>query len=135
MVKENTIKDEMAMKKLLSRMPKHVSDSFNEDQLLYLKIALGARNWGHHKVDIRGTFPIPFVSRRIYYVFLLGKNHRELSRGEKAMSAFTLSLFLSLFLLFCIASGLLILYLLKSALGVDLIPGVSFGVWSWFKGL
>jgi len=28
--------------------------------------------------------------------------------------------------------GVLILYLVKSALGIDLIPGFSFGVWGWF---
>jgi uncharacterized protein YacL len=29
--------------------------------------------------------------------------------------------------------GVLILYLVKSALGIDLIPGFSFGVWGWFQ--
>ena len=30
--------------------------------------------------------------------------------------------------------GLLILYLVKSALGIDLVPGFSLGTWGWFKG-
>jgi hypothetical protein len=68
-------------------------------------------------------------------VFLLGKNHRDLSRSEKAISAFTLSLFISLFIIFCVLFGILVLYLIKSALGIDLIEGFSFGVWGWFKGL
>ena len=29
--------------------------------------------------------------------------------------------------------GVLILYLVKSALGIDLIPGFLFGVWGWFQ--
>jgi hypothetical protein len=31
------------------------------------------------------------------------------------------------------AVGILVLYLIKSALGIDLIPGFSFGVWGWFQ--
>ena len=31
--------------------------------------------------------------------------------------------------------GILVLYLIKSALGIDIFKGFSFGVWDWFKGL
>jgi hypothetical protein len=129
------IKDEPSVRKLLSRMPASVADSFSDEQLLHLKVALGSRKWGRHKIDWRGTFALPFVPSKIYYVFLIGKNHRDLSRREKAISAFTLSLFFSLFITFCVLFGILVLYLLKSALGIDLIEGFSFGVWDWFKGL
>jgi hypothetical protein len=30
-------------------------------------------------------------------------------------------------------SRYVVLYLVKSALGIDLIPGFSFGVWGWFQ--
>jgi hypothetical protein len=129
------IKDEPAMRKLLSRMPNNVATSFSDEQLLHLKVALGGRNWGRHKIDFRGTLPLPFFTSKIYYVFLLGRNHRDLTRGEKAVSAFTFAFFVSLFVLLSILVGILALYLLKSALGIDLIEGYSFGVWTWFKGL
>lgn len=129
------IQEEPSVRKLLSRMPKSVADSFSDDQLLHLKVALGSRKWGRHKIDFRGTFPFPFVKSKIYYVFLMGKNHRELTRSEKAISAFTLTLFTSLFILFSVLFGILVLYLVKSALGIDLIDGFSFGVWGWFKDL
>lgn len=29
--------------------------------------------------------------------------------------------------------GILVLYLVKSAMGIDLIPGFSWGVWDWFQ--
>jgi hypothetical protein len=32
-------------------------------------------------------------------------------------------------------AGLLLLYLVKSALGIDLFDGYSFGIWHWFKSL
>ena len=128
------IKEEPSVRKLLSRMPSGVADSFSDDQLMHLKVALGSRQWGRHKIDFRGTFSFPFVSSRFYYVFLMGKNHRDLSRSEKVISALTLSLFTSLLILLCVMFGILVLYLVKSALGIDLIQGFSFGVWGWFKG-
>lgn len=42
---------------------------------------------------------------------------------------------LAVILLACGLVGLLLLYLLKSALGIDIFPDYSFGVWTWFKGL
>ena len=133
---ENTkIKDEIAMQNLLSRMPSDVANSFTDAQLMHLKLAVGSRQWGKHKVDFRGTFPMPFMQSRIYYVFLMGRNHRDLSRQEKLISAFTLALFITLFISFSILFGILVLYLIKSALGINIFKDFSFGIWDWFKGL
>jgi hypothetical protein len=129
------IKEEPSIRKLLSRMPSSVADSFSDDQLMHLKVALGSRQWGRHKIDFRGTFPLPFFNSNIYYVFLLGKNYRHLTRSEKAISAFTFAFFISFFIILSVLGGMLVLYLVKSALGIDLIEGFSFGIWDWFKGL
>tara|TARA_R110000744_G_scaffold12024_1_gene36137 strand:+ start:7626 stop:8051 length:426 start_codon:yes stop_codon:yes gene_type:complete len=129
------IKNEPAIQKLLSRMPDDVATSFSDDQLLHLKLALGARQWGKHKIDFRGTVALPFSPSKIYYVLLMGKNHRDLSRTEKAVSAFTITLFVSLFIFICVLVGLLVVYLLKSALGINLFENFSLGIWSWFKAL
>lgn len=123
------------MKKLLARMPKDVADSFTDTQLMHLKLAVSSRQWGKHKIDIRGTFPLPFMHKRIYYVFLLGRNFRSLSRSEKTISALTTTLFTSLFLIISTLFGLLVLYLVKSALGINLFDSFSLGIWGWFKGL
>ena len=135
MAKNSDVREEAAIKKLTSRMPSSVANSFTEEQLIHLKLALGAPKWGKHKIDLRGTFPFPFVRSKIYYVFLVGKNHRELTRNEKAISAFTITVLSTIFLLFSILLGLLILYLVKSALGINLFENFSLGIWSWFKGL
>ncbi|HBF73484.1 MAG TPA: 3-phosphoshikimate 1-carboxyvinyltransferase, partial [Alteromonas australica] len=37
------------------------------------------------------------------------------------------------FLLVSILLGLIVLYLIKSALGINLIDGWSLGLWGWFK--
>jgi hypothetical protein len=61
------IKDEPALRKLLSRMPDNVAKSFSDEQLLHLKVALGSRKWGRHNTDLRGTFarlfyPVKFIT-------------------------------------------------------------------------
>jgi hypothetical protein len=112
-------------------MPQDVADTFTEAQLSGLRLALGARSWGRHAVDVRGT--ILFWRWRYYYVFLLGRNRRELSRREKQLSLLLQAAFLAVLLFASAMLGLLVLYLVKSALGIDLFPGFSLGIWSWFK--
>lgn len=130
---EQKISNQPAIKKLLSRMPEEVANSFTEEQLTHLLTAIGSREWGKHKIDFRGTFKLPFYQWRFYYVLLAGKNFRELSRQEKRMSIIITAIASSLFLMFCAGLGLLILYLVKSALGIDLFPNFSLGIWGWFK--
>jgi hypothetical protein len=132
---DQKIANQPAIKQLLSRMPDEVASSFSDEQLTHLLTAVGSRSWGKHKIDFRGTFKLPFYQWRFYYVFLAGRNHRELSRQEKRISILLTAVITSLFLIFCTVLGLLVLYLIKSALGIDLFPGFSLGIWHWFKGL
>jgi hypothetical protein len=116
-------------------MPNAVADSFNEEQLSHLLTAIGAKSWGKHAVDVRGTFKIPFYRWRFYYVLLLGKYHRGLSRKEMQLSLPTSILMFSLFLILCSLGGLLLIYFIKTALGIDLFSGFSLEIWMWFEGL
>lgn len=127
------IRDEQTIKGILDKMPPQVAESFNDEQLTHLFTILGARSWGQHSIDLRGTFKIPFYKWRFYYVFLTGRNHRSLSRKEKEMSLITSAVVMSLFILLSTALGLLVLYLIKSALGINIFPNFSFGIWDWFK--
>lgn len=125
------IRHDPSIQHLLGRMPQDIADTFTEAQLASLRLALGARSWGRHAVDVRGT--VVFWRWRYYYVFLLGRNRRELTRREKQLSLLLQAVFLSVLLLLSTLLGLLVLYLVKSALGIDLFPGFSLGIWSWFK--
>lgn len=89
--------------KLLDKVPADMRASFTPDQLLALKVALA------------------------------GRNRRTLSARERQVQRLSMAVFLTVFLLFSAAVGILVLYLVKSALGIDLIPGFSFGVWGWFQ--
>lgn len=120
------------MQKLLERMPEDVQQSFTEAQLSYLRVALGARQWGKHKVDLRGTLGLG--SWRYYYVLVAGRNKRSEHRSHKA-GLVVKAVLVSVLLVFSTALGLLLLYLLKSALGIDLFSNFSLGIWGWFKGL
>ena len=66
-------------------------------------------------------------------MFLAGRNRRTLSQREQQIEQMSTSVALFVFLLFSTLLGILVLYLVKSALGIDVIPGFSFGVWGWFK--
>ena len=129
----SNLQQDPAIKSLLERMPKNIQSTFTDEQLAHLKIAIGARQWGNHTVDCRGV--VKFFKYRYYYVFLAGRNRRELSAKEQKIARFTQALILSIAATFIILFTLLVLYLVKSALGIDIFDGYSFGVWSWFKGL
>jgi len=137
LVAENTaardqLKSETGLRKLLDRMPQDVQDSFTEEQLANIKLAISARTWGSHAIDVRST--IKFFSYRYYYVFVAGRNRRELSSRERKLGLLIQAVALAVFLTFSAVFGILVLYLLKSAAGIDIFPGFSFGVWGWFKG-
>ncbi|TMP70798.1 3-phosphoshikimate 1-carboxyvinyltransferase [Pseudoalteromonas sp. S1609] len=129
----SNLQNDPAIRSLLERMPKNIQTTFTDEQLAHLKIAIGARQWGNHAVDCRGV--VKLFKYRYYYVFLAGRNRRELSVKEQKIARFTQGVFLSLAATFTILLTLLVLYLIKSALGIDFFEGYSFGVWSWFKGL
>lgn len=130
---DQSISNQPAIKKLLSRMPEEVASSFTDEQLTHLLTAVGSRKWGKHKVDLRGTVQLPIYRWRFYYVFLAGINYKKRSRQEKRMSLLITTIISSLLLMLCAALGVLVLYLIKSALGIDLFPGFSLGIWDWFK--
>ncbi|MEW7980125.1 MAG: hypothetical protein AB2813_10085 [Candidatus Sedimenticola endophacoides] len=68
-----------------------------------------------------------------YGVFLLGRNRRSLSRREAELARGVKAVILLGVLTFSTLMGLLVLYLLKSALGINLLPDHSLGLWESFR--
>ncbi len=126
------IRQDPAVQRLLERMPPEVADSFTEPQLAHLRVALGARQWGKHRVDVRGTIG---VGRwRYYYVLLAGRNIRsEVRQGQ--LGLWMTSVVASVVLIALCGLGLVVVYLVKSALGIDLFDDYSLGLWHWFLEL
>jgi len=125
------IRDDAFMQALLAKLPGQSGATFSDEQLVALKVALSGRSWGVHKVDLRWSFSL--WHWHYYVVALAGRNRRHLSRREQELRGLALATILVVVLAASTLLGLLVLYLLKSAMGIDLIPGFSFGVWGWFK--
>lgn len=123
------------VKQLLGKMDPAIANSFSYKQRKALQKAISTRDWDNHKVDFRPTLALPFLPWSFYIVFLGGVNKRSLSSTER----FTASLLflMTLFVIGIIILGVIfvILYLLKSWLGIDIFPNESLGIWDEFKGL
>ncbi|OYW92259.1 MAG: 3-phosphoshikimate 1-carboxyvinyltransferase [Pseudomonadales bacterium 32-61-5] len=117
---------------LKQRLPEELRESFSDEQLQGLRSALATRSWARHKVDLRGTFNI--WRTQYYFVMVAGRNKRSLSRAQQKLSLAAKAGAITVFLLFSVLLGLVLLYVLKSALGIDLLPGHSLGLWDWLKG-
>jgi len=130
--KIDDIHQDPVITRLLEKMPKKVASSFNEEQLSHLRNAIGSREWGKHKVDVRGT--VKFFKWRYYYVILAGRNRRSLSEKEVKVARVLTASIVAAFITFAVLLGLIVIYLIKSAFGINLIEGWSLGLWSWFKG-
>ncbi len=127
--------DDPAIKRLMSRMPTAVVNSFSTEQLLGLRNAISARGGRIHSVDVRPTLKFPFLPWSFYCVFLFGHNRRTLSGKERFLAVFML-LWVAIFMLIVLSGVvLLLLYLMKSALGINIFEGYSLGIWDWFKGV
>jgi hypothetical protein len=117
---------------LKQRLPEELRESFTAQQLEGLRSALATRSWARHKIDLRGTFSL--WSNQYYFVLVGGRNKRSLSRAQRNLSLAAKAGAITLFLFFSVLVGLVVLYLLKSALGINLLPNYSLGLWDWFKG-
>lgn len=120
------------LKGLLSKMPPDVAASYTQEQLLHLDEAL-RKNKAKLPVNVKGRVSVSFTTTRFFWVFLAGRDKRELSRGEINVKKTTLIALIAGAILVSTLMGLLILYLIKSALGINLFEHFSLGIWGWFK--
>jgi len=116
---------------MMSRIPSSERSSFSDEQLANIKMAFGARTWGIHPVDLRWTLKI--WHKRYYFVFVAGVNRRPLSRRQQELARVGTALLMTGVFGFAMLLGLLFLYLLKSAAGIDIDPDSSLGIWDWFR--
>ena len=82
-----------------------------------------------HRIDIRRT--VSFFGRRYFYVFLAGRDRRRIPRHESTLGRLALSVLVVAWLLFCAVSIFITLYLIKSALGIDVFKNFHVGIWTW----
>ena len=127
------IRNDPFITEMMQRLPSSERNSFSDGQLVSLKTAFGARTWGIHPVDLRWT--IKLWRKRYYFVFVAGVNRRPLSRRQQELARVGKAFLMTGVFGFAMLLGLLFLYLLKSAAGIDLDPDSSLEIWDWFKEL
>ena len=107
-----------------TRVPAEVASTFSTAQLNAIRLAYGARTRGAHGVEIRKSFP--FLWMRLYIVLLMGRERRDRDRlsREGGLLGFVGEAFVTLLVwgLF-ILPWAVVLYAVKSALGIDLVHG------------
>jgi hypothetical protein len=132
-LENNSVRSDPFIKGILDRLPGNLESDFTDEQLEGLKIALARQSWNVHPIDFRKS--IGFFRWRYYFVFIAGRNLRSSKLRGRGIIKTAESLFLTTLVIFTALFGLLFAYLIKSALGIDLFPGFSLGIWDWFKNV
>ena len=116
---------------LRQKLPATTADSFTEEQIQDLYRIFGEAKWKRHPVDVRATLGI--WRWRYYITLVAGRDKRTLTRREQQIGLVIKILLLLGFAGSSTLLGLLLIYLGKSGMGIDVIPNFSFGIWGWFK--
>ena len=128
---DKDIRQDPCVRGLLSRMPEKVGSTLTDEQLFCLKNALGAQRGRRHRLDLRGSFGL--WQWRYYWVFLAGRERRQLSRKELRTVRTARAVLVGVLLLVVIGGALAALYFLNSGRGIDLLSGQGSGLWKWLR--
>ena len=123
--------DDAFFERLFSKLPKDVAESFNDAQLKAIAGAFATRRWRHHALDRRWL--IPLFGRSYYVVLLAGAERRSARRRLRdrllhPLISIANGMVAAVFFSGILFSTLVSLYVLKSFLGIDLLPGMSLGI-------
>ena len=117
-----------------SALDDNVINSLSETQKKSIEHALIATGLGtNNRVDIRKSISV--FNKRYFFVLLLGRDYRQQLRKESPFALFMLTLLIAMGMLSVLGLAIFALYLIKSAMGIDIFHHFSFGVWDWFKSL
>ena len=114
--------------KFFEKLPADVAGSFDDVQLDAIKKVFGTRHWSSHAVDIRQS--IPLIRRRLYIVFLAGREHRTRDRWQtepalRSVKRFSQAAVITAFLFMLLSSLAVLGYVGKRTLGIDVFPGID----------
>lgn len=127
-------KQSRAVQQFYTLLDKDTQDNLTQEQKEAIEQALNTVSLVNRQpVDIRKSFP--FFGKRYFFVFLAGKDRRRLPRDKFSLSEYLVLVMVVLLILSMASLSVLALYLLKSAVGIDIFQDYSFGIWDWFKSL
>ncbi|WP_297476568.1 hypothetical protein [uncultured Photobacterium sp.] len=118
--------------RVISTIPTEVLNSFDYKQLAAIKKSVAINSgYNDHYIDFR---PVIGIGRwRYYAVFLLGKDRRTAPRHQMPIITIIKAIHIVFGLCVVFISAVLALYLIKSALGIDIFKHFSFGIWDYFR--
>ena len=110
--------------------------SFNDAQLKAIAYAFGTRRWRDHALDLRMLLSL--FGRSFYFVILAGAERRTRKRRLRDRLLHPLisignGIVAAVFFMGILFSTLGSLYVLKSVLGINLLPGFSLGIMPIFE--
>ncbi|MFV0575465.1 MAG: hypothetical protein ACK5NC_08680 [Vibrio sp.] len=127
-----TEEQQQIINRTMRAVPEGIRESLNEEQIEAIERAIAVNNVrGDHYVDFRPTFG--FFRWRYYAVFLLGKDRRKPGTRKSSISIMIKTVIFMVLAFFLFSLAVLSMYLIKSALGIDIFHNFSFGVWDYFK--
>lgn len=123
-------------KRFYALMPNDVARSFTDTQLKAISAAFSMRRWRDHSVELRWI--IPLLGHHYYFILLSGGERRSQERRLKdrllnPLLALGNGIFAIVLFSAILISVLITLYVLKSVLGINLLPGFSFGIMPIFE--
>ena len=123
----STIKD-----RFFNSMSDDVLLSFTPEQKQEIEKSIIKNTSGSdHCIDLRPV--IGFGKWRYYTVFIVGKDRRYQTRKRASLSLLVKSLLILFSCIGLFMFAILTMYLIKSALGIDIFKHFSFGVWDAFR--
>lgn len=128
-------KEHQSVSQFYQILDETVADSFSDEQKKAIEQAIISSGLHHrHALDVRKS--LPWFGKRYYLVLLMGRDRRhQLRNPESKIANFLMTLLILIGGFTVLGLALLALYLIKSALGIDLFEDFSLGIWDWFKGL
>ena len=125
---------ELVVERFYAALDQEVETSLTAEQKRGIEQALVRANLAsRHRIDFRHS--CPFLHRRYFVVFLFGRDLRNVSRESTLFGRIFTTLLITLGVVFALLSILLALYMLKSALGIDVFKNFHVGIWTWFVNL
>ena len=125
---------ELVVERFYAALDQEVETLLTAEQKRGIEQALVRANLAsRHRIDFRHSFP--FLHRRYFVVFLFGRDLRKVSRESTLFGRIFATLLITLGVVFALLSILLALYMLKSALGIDVFKNFHVGIWTWFVNL
>ena len=122
------------IERFYAQLDEHISEGLTPEQKGGIEKAIVASTLAsRHRIDIRRSFP--FFGKRFYLVFLFGRDLRQRHRQESTLSTMLLTFLLLLGTLFVTCCVLLTLYMIKSALGIDVFQHFHVGILDWWLSL